>query len=258
MGSRGLVRQVRIGRCCRSIRPAADLCAMQLLKYIFPALILILFGSTLRSADSDFRAWTLEEAAEVLNRSSWSQQETFTRIVGGIGSGIQGEKEIYSTYFVRLLSARPIRQAYARIRQIQLGYDALDRVGKARIDADLQRILDLDLAEWIVVSVAFRCNEPREESRIERFFANGTTETNRNRAYLSTSRHPRILLTAYFAPTEPAVGARFVFPRTIGGEPVVGSEDKEVVFELDTPSSNIDLKVAFPVSELQLDGRLEL
>ncbi|GAB4110028.1 MAG: hypothetical protein Kow001_10560 [Acidobacteriota bacterium] len=228
------------------------------LKYPVPILLLLLLGAGLAQGDPDFRGWSLEQAAAILNGSPWVRQETYTRIIGGIGSGIQGEKEIYSTYFVRLLSAAPIRRAYARIRQIQLGYDRLDAAARARIDSELQPVLDLDVRDWIVVAVTFRCNEPREEARIERFFANESTETARNRAYLSTTTRARVLVEAYFPPREPLVGARFVFPRHPDGSPLVSESDRELIFELDTPSSATDLRAVFRVAELEWEGRPEL
>jgi len=60
------------------------------------------------SANGSYRNWSLSEALELLSNSSWARQETYTRVIGGIGSGIQGEKEIYNTFFVRFLSAAPI------------------------------------------------------------------------------------------------------------------------------------------------------
>lgn len=58
---------------------------------------------------------TVQEALKLLNDSPWARQQTSTRVVGGIGSGIEGEKEIFRRFFVRLLSAPPIREAYARV-----------------------------------------------------------------------------------------------------------------------------------------------
>src|SRR5262245_2057413 len=55
-----------------------------------------------------FRRWTLEEAVEILTDSPWARQETFTRVIGGVGSGVLGEKEIYNTFYLRFLSALPV------------------------------------------------------------------------------------------------------------------------------------------------------
>ena len=215
-------------------------------------------GVAAPAAGDSYRLWTLEEAVGVLNQSSWASQETFTRVVGGIGSGVQGEKEIYSTYFVRFLSAAPIRQAYARIRQIRGRYDELQQDEREEIDRDLDRLLNLDVDRWIVVAITFRSNDPREQARVDRFLEGQTTQTIRTRAYLSSDRFPRVQLHAYFPPRDAAVGARFVFPRRVEGIPVVNSDDRLVVFEFETPGAGSRLRARFPVAAMEVNGRLEL
>jgi hypothetical protein len=43
--------------------------------------------------------------------------------VAGVGSGVSGEKEIFNTFYVRFISAQPVREALARIQQLQFGHD---------------------------------------------------------------------------------------------------------------------------------------
>jgi 3-oxoacyl-(acyl-carrier-protein) synthase len=93
-------------------------------------LLIILFPFLAFSAASwktlePFHLWSLDRAVKLLNDSPWARQETYTRVIKGVGSGISGEKEIYNTFYVRFLSARPVREAYARIQQIQHGYDSM-------------------------------------------------------------------------------------------------------------------------------------
>jgi len=219
--------------------------------------VLLCFCAPLLSSNTPakpFQKWTREEAISILTRSAWAKQETFTRIVGGIGSGISGQKEIYSTFFVRFLSARPIREAYARLRQIQARYDQLDKDAKRDIDASLAPGLNLDVSRWIVVTLGFRSNDPSVELRIKQFLEVQTTETMKTRAYLSSPRFPQLKLAAYFPPKEEEVGAKFVFPRAFEGAPIVGPEDSLVTFELDVPGFDPDLRVNFPVPELLVKG----
>ncbi len=203
----------------------------------------------------DFRDWSLEEAVAMLTDSPWARRETYTRLIGGIGSGLAGEKEIYSTFFVRFLSARPIREAYARITQLQAGYERLDGEAKRQFDAALEPGLNLDVADWIVVTVTFRSNDQNLELRVRQFLANQTTETSRNRAHLSTERFPQLELAAYFPPAEEIVGGRFVFPRFLRGKPVVLPEDTRVTFELDVPGFDPELRATFTVSDMMLEGK---
>ena len=205
-----------------------------------------------------FRSWSLSEAVEILTKSPWVRQETFTRVVGGVGSGIQGEKEIYSTYFVRLISAGPVRQAYARVKLINLGYDQLPDEEKQRVDREIEEIVDLDVSEWIVVAVSFRSNSQNQESGFDRFLERESLETMKNLAYLSTEKFPRIQLNAYYPPREASVGAKFVFPRNLKNAPVVTPDDETIVFEFDTPGNESALRAIFPVQEMIISGKLIL
>lgn len=215
---------------------------------------LVAFATASELPKGPYTQWSLEEAVTLLNESSWAHQETFTRVLGGIGSGIQGEKEIYNTFYVRLLSAPPIRQAFARIRQIHIGYDSLSLEEKRKADFDISEGLNLDVERWIVISVAYRSNITSQQSSFDQYFQSQTVETMNSEAYISTPRHTRLELVAYYPPRDASVGAKFVFPKRVDREPVLGPDDKSLIFELDIPGSYNDLRVIFPVSEMKVDG----
>ena len=209
--------------------------------------------------DKPFQDWTLQEAIRILTESPWAQKETFTRIIGGIGSGVRGEKEIYNTFFVRFLSARPIREGYARVKQLEHSYDQLSPEEKNRVDMSLRPVLELNVESWIVVAVSFRSNDPDLESRVRQFWRDQTAGTLQNQTFLSSEHFPQIQLAAYYPPLEEGIGAKFVFPKDINGVPVVLAEDKTVTFELlDIPGANPHLRVAFEVAEMTKKGQLAL
>jgi hypothetical protein len=204
-----------------------------------------------------FRRWSLAKAVEVLNSSPWARHETFTRVVGGVGSGVAGEKEIYNRFYVRFLSARPIREAYARIQQIQNGYDRMSPEEQGRFDRMLTPSLDMDAGDWIVVSVTFRSNDPNEESTVRRFFQSETAPTLKNKAFLSTPAFSQVEVAAYFPPREESVGAKFVFPRVINGAPVVAADTDRIAFELlEVPGAHPRLRAIFSVRPMVLDGKV--
>jgi hypothetical protein len=203
-----------------------------------------------------YKNWTLSEALGLLNDSSWARQETYTQVIGGIGSGIQGEKEIYNTFFVRFLSAAPIRQAYARVKQIHVGYDTLTETQQVEIDKQINQGLTLDVTQWIVVAVSFRSNNLNQQSRVSQFFLSHTVETLRQRVFLSTDSFPKLRPVAYYPPIEESVGAKFVFPRKVDKIPVITSDDEMVVFELDVIGMEPDLRTIFSVQEMLIDGEL--
>ena len=203
-----------------------------------------------------YKSWTLSEALELLNNSSWAQQETYTQVIGGVGSGIQGEKEIYNTFFIRFLSAAPIRKAYARVKQLQIGFDQMKGEQRRRVDEEIQQGLELNVSHWIVVAVTFRSNNPSRQSTVDQFFKSQTAETVKTRVYLSTDTFPKLQILAYYPPKEESVGAKFVFPRKVDNIPVVSVEDETVIFELDVMGMEPDLRALFTVENMIVNGEL--
>ncbi len=205
-----------------------------------------------------FTEWSVDEAVSVLNKSPWARQMTFTRVVGGIGSGVFGEKEIYSTFFVRFLSASPIRQALVRLQQIQRGYDRMDTSARSDFDSVTARLLDPDLARWIVLTVNFRSNDPDTERSVKQFFQSQSFETIKNRVHLSTTRFPQLEISAYYPPQGDAIGAKFVFPREVDSVQVLSDQDKTVTFQLDPVGIDSDLIVDFSLELMKVNGELVL
>ena len=204
-----------------------------------------------------FSKWPLNKAVQVLNVSPWAKHETFTRVISGVGSGISGEKEIYNTYYVRFLSARPIREAYARIQQIQHGYDKMPPDKRRQFEEAQSPNLDLDVSRWIVVSVSFRSNDPNEESSVRRFFQSETVKTLRTKAFLSTVTYPQVELSSYFPQREESVGAKFVFPREVDGVPVLTKDSPNITLELlDVPGTNARLRATFAVKPMVVGDQL--
>jgi hypothetical protein len=206
-----------------------------------------------------FEKWSMEKAVQILNDSPWARQETFTKVISGVGSGISGEKEIYNTFYVRFLSARPIREAYARIQQIQHGYDKMPASDKKNFEIAQQPNLAMDTTRWIVVSVSFRSNDPNEESSVRRFLQSETANTLKTKAFLSTPSCPQVELSAYFPQREESVGAKFVFPREVNGAPVITQECPNITLELlDITGANSRLRAIFAVQPMIVNGKLIL
>ncbi len=209
-----------------------------MLGFLLWAAALVLAGGQASGGDEPFWKWSLSKAVKILNSSAWARQETFTTVVPGVGSGQAGEKEIYTTFYVRFLSAEPVREAYARILQIEHGYDRLSSEDRRQFDRLLEPVLGLDTDDWVVIGLSCRSNDPEQESQMRRYFHSQTTATLRDKVFLSTDRHSQIRLHAYFPPAEESVGAKFVFPRTIEGVDLVTAGKGRISFEL------LDLPVA--------------
>jgi len=230
---------------------------MGFLSFFGILLVFMAGSSTSWITQESYSKWPMNRAVQVLNASPWAKQETFTRVISGVGSGISGEKEIFNTYYVRFLSARPIREAYARVQQIQHGYDKMSPEEKLQFEAAQLPNLDLDVSKWIVLSVSFRSNDPNEESSVRRFFQSETAKTLKTKAYLSTLSCPQVELSAYFPQREESVGAKFVFPREVNGVPVLTKECPNITLELlDVPGTNTRLRATFATKPMIVGNQL--
>jgi hypothetical protein len=220
-------------------------------------ILLGVFLALLTGSPDVFNRWSMDKAVQILNESPWARQETFTRVISGVGSGISGEKEIYNTFYIRLLSARPVREAYARVQQINHGYDKMSPEQKRRFeDAQLPN-LNMDISRWIVVSVSFRSNDPNEESSLRRFFQSETVKTLKNKAYLSTPAYPQLEISEYFPPREESVGAKFVFPREVDGVPVINKNSENITLELlEFAGAKSRLRATFSIRPMIVGGEL--
>ena len=183
----------------------------------FLILVLTLMAFPFSLLEEPFTSWSLDEAVAVLNDSPWARQTTFTEVIEGVGSGVRGEKEIFNTFYTRILSALPVRQAFVRVEQYTHDYDSLSRSEKARFDDLAAPGLDLNFEDWIVLAVSFRSNDPDNERDVDRYLEVGTTDSLKNLAFLSTSRVSQVRLKGYFPPQGDGVGAKFVFPRVVDG-----------------------------------------
>ncbi|MFZ0427050.1 MAG: hypothetical protein WAO20_02950, partial [Acidobacteriota bacterium] len=197
------------------------------------------------AAGADPEPLTESRALEILNDSPWARQQTVTRLIEGVGSGEYGEKEIFSRYYVRILSAAPVRQAFERVWQ--LVQESVPPSGQEEAGTP-QKIWARDDSNFLVFGVAFRSNEPETQRNIDRTLRSQTLDTIRNRAYLSTEKFPQLRPVAYYPPVEPAVGAEFVFPRYVDGVDVIAPSDSSFTLEFNLPTRGPDLRVTFPVT----------
>jgi hypothetical protein len=229
-----------------------------------------------------FTQWTLKDVAGLLQDSPWCRTMTLGTVVEnpsgvpdvvnvpanrnryeprGHGlnqqTGITGEKEVLDAYSVRLFSAPPVRQAHARMLQLRNNYDGLPAEQKELWDERLSRLLNLDVGDRVVVTLEFQSNNRETPMEVNRQLATATASSLRQRVYLITARLGRIEATDYLPPSGDGMGAKFVFPRLIGGRPLLTPEDKELVFEFRVPGLEHKVFVTWDTAKLTSGRGLE-
>ncbi len=87
-------------------------------------------------------------------------------------------------------------------------------------------------------------------------FNSAVIGTLKNNTYLKTKDGKRLFLQQYVAPSNDGMGAKFVFPRAVDGEPFVNANGGYLRFYSEV-SPEIKLIMRFKLSEMMYEGVLE-
>jgi hypothetical protein len=249
-------------------------------KLIFAALVTVLLLGAVVAQQKPWSEWTKPEAEKILNSSAWGQTQTETDTSemmysptsqGGIGSGTRGtvtgqsdrqsvnnnraaqgavNQAVSVNYRVRLLSARPVRQAFMRV--IELAQKKPEQELLEGLRAFVQR----DFSDFIVVAVAFDSTDGRYSGPALQAFASATLATLKTKTYLERRDGKRVFLMKYHAPINDGLGAKFIFPRIVDEKKFLNVESGSVRFYSEV-SNQIKLNVTFKISDMMYDGKLE-
>ena len=214
---------------------------------------------------------TEKEAAKILNDSPWGQTQTegedarpeptsaITQVAapGAANRQISRQGEAPDTrpskvvkYRMRFLSAKPVRAAFARY--VMLKKPDADE----NLSTQLQGFVDRDFADYIVVAVAAEATDPRLVGPTMQFLTTATADVLKEKVYLERKDGKRLLLADYRPPGPDGMGAKFVFMRTLEGQPFLTPESDNVRFFAQL-NEKMKLNVRYKVSEMMYDGKLE-
>lgn len=251
-------------------------------KYSIAALAMVLFMAGAASAQKPVKPWgewTQKEAQKVLDDSAWGHTQTETDTsqmffsptsqpppAGGPSTGTrttandssrlsQGatNQAVPLNFRIRFFTAKPIRQAFAR--QIALKQATLTKELTAQLTAWSEAHTD----DWIIVAVAYDSTDQRYSGPVMQAFGSATAETIKNSTYLERKDGKRVFASDYQAPGPDGAGAKFVFSRTLDGQPFLNAESGEVRFysEFQTAKPPFKLDMRFKVADMMFDGKLE-
>lgn len=216
--------------------------------------------------------WNDKDATKLLNDSPWGQTQTDTNTAemfysptagGGTNraatGGATGSTNNRSTegatnqavnlnYRIRLLSARPIRQALARRLMLQ----------NPQAEAQLKAFAEQRSPDFIVVAVDFDSTDQRFTNRAMQAFNATVIGSLANAAYLERKDGKRVFIKDFKPPISDGMGAKFVFPRKLEGEdrPFIKEEDGYLRFYAEV-GKDIKLNMRFKVTDMTYDGSLE-
>lgn len=209
-----------------------------------------------------WKEWSQEEAEKVLTDSPWAHPQVDMELadpnrlnrsrVVGVGNEDARSRlnEERVAYYIRIYSARPIRQAFIRLLQLQ--QKNIDPETLARMNAFAEKQPE----DSIVVAVHVDGPDSKPIEKVEQLLRTETTGTQRSISYLERSDGKRVYLTQYVPPGKDGVGARFIFPRKLDNEPFLTSKSASIRFVSEL-GSEIKLNMIFKVKDMMVDGELE-
>jgi hypothetical protein len=212
--------------------------------------------------------WNMKETTKVLNDSAWGQTQLETKEAEGAATAITntgssrtmvprdaskdspGAITSYIKYYIRLLSAKPVRQAV--VRKLMLDSPDMDAARKEQ----LKSFADATTSDFIVVAVVAEAKDQSMGRDALQAFQTATFDSLKDSTYLETRDGQRVLLADFKAPIADGLGAKFVFPRTLNNQPFITPESGQLKF-FSQLSKKIKLEARYKVSDMLYEGRLE-
>jgi hypothetical protein len=222
-----------------------------------------------------------KEADKLLENSPWSQTQVDTDVseqfysptrpgtssVGqstskGVSSSSQQSinnsradrgavnEEVYVKYRISFLSARPVRQALAKVIL------SSEKGPNEQLATQLQAFVERDFSPFVVVAVTVKSNDQRWSGPVMQAISSASTDSLKNNAYLERPDGKRLFLTQYIPPISDGLGAKFIFPRLVDGEPFLKQGSGNVRFFAQFNDS-FKLNMMYKISDMIFDQRLE-
>lgn len=234
----------------------------------FVCLIALAIGPIVSSAQRDTKSWTEwtdKDVQKILSESPWVQTQIETEEAMGSTAAATttslklerdaskpapGAVTAYIKYFIRFLSARPIRQAVAR--KLELEHPEMDRVKTDQ----LKTFAEAGSDEFIVISVTAEASDKKMGGGAMQALNSATMESLKDSTYLERKDGQRLLLMGFSRPINDGLGAKFIFPRNLNGQAFV-KEDAGTLRFSSQLNKTIKLNARFKVSDLAYNGHLE-
>lgn len=242
---------------------------MKLISACFVAIMVL--GVVVAQKQKPWTEWSKKDVEKTLNDSAWGQTQTegtddqstssssaitqvaapraADRSINRTGESGEAKPSTQVKYSVRFLSAKPVRAAFARM--VLLSKNQTD----AELTNQLQAFIDRDFKDYIVVTVGIEVKDQRMAAPLMRAFTSATTEGLQQNVYLERKDGKKLFLMEYRAPAEDGMGAKFVFPRMVEGQPFLTENDSVRFFA--RMNENMKLNTRYKLSDMLYDGKLE-
>ena len=191
--------------------------------------------------DKEFTAWTDKECKEMLTKSPWAFSNVFGEGPGpiltsdpsigadGTGAGTAQRTDSFRSdmnifFEFRLMTAKPIRMAIARMQLLQ-------RPNDPSVLGQAMNFVNVPPGNKIAVQLSYRTAPPGSSALhdIHSYFLTATIADFRSNTYLIPAKGEHISIAEYLSPGPERSNPAFVFPRSdASGQPLFSPEGKSL------------------------------
>jgi len=210
----------------------------------------------------EYQTWSKSECQQLLKESPWANSYTIGTVIFETvqqQSAVPGrESAPQVTYRVQLWSARPIRQAIARMQQLDSKYGKLKPEKRQEFDGKLAKFIETEFPETVVVQVNYNTTQAYDGA-LARFWQSQSQAELRETIML-------IGAGGRVAPLQvivtPGAGReiQMIFPRQFQGKPLIGPDDKQLGLEFFNPSlgtlAGERVFIKFDVKKMMMDEKV--
>ena len=207
--------------------------------------------------------WSEKEVQKVLNDSPWGRTQVFTSAVTlfagpGVGRGSSAPTSsrppdaTHVNFRIRFLSAKPIRQAFGRMMELKQKQPLSEELA-----AQINSFTSGEFLELIVITVSVDSKDvgANVQQAAGLLTSRGTADL-KNNTFIETKGGRRMFIQEYQPPRQDGLGARFIFPRLVDGNPFITAESDEIHFVTEL-SSNYRLNMRYKIKDMMYEGKLE-
>ena len=241
-------------------------------RVLLPGILVLLLAFSLNTPaqwdKKPYAQWSEREASKVLSDSPWAKTQVFTTPSVSYNTGISGSSGVggaragkppdrptdalHVNFRVRFLSAKPIRQAASRMIEIKKKGSGGEEMAEM-----LKNFASGEFLEYIIVSIDVDADDPGQNVQEAKslLYKRGTAEL-KNNTFLEIKGGKRIFLQEFQTPKSDGLGARFIFPRLVDGNPFITPESEEIHFFTEL-SSTYRIDRRYKTKDMMFEGKFE-
>lgn len=218
-------------------------------------IVLVILGLALAAGADDFwvkkdwKTWSKAECKKMLEDSPWAKRFLIENnssndrlpmvspndMTGSPGNGLGNAGTGEISYFIQILSAPPVREAFIRQQQIDAKYEKMSDAQKNAFDAKIEKQVNGIKSNVIVVRVVYVANKQDLGNALTAYWDGLQPDTVPPGLYVITEKGTKVspLTFSFVKDIEPEFDV--TFPRMAGNEPVIAPDAKSISVQFMNP-----------------------